>query len=304
MKIYLDEEYLKRQIKQGKSYLDIAKDNGIGRSTVQRELNRYGLTKPSLMWSPDEIVLLKKHYGKTTDFKKILPNRTSSSIYHKANKMGLKSNMRYREYQKNEEFFSDWTEEMAYVLGWMFSDGNMAPGNRMFRIKLTARDIGILERIKSVLKTETPVRVTGKLSNYAILAVSSRRMCQDLIGLGCTQNKTHRFKTPNVPRKLLRHFVRGYFDGDGSIGFNKPNTIRIRIVGANKQFIYDLTQIFKDELGIPINHKKVRNIWKCEYYGDNARKICGWMYFGCEDLCLERKRNRFKNHLKKRGEYV
>jgi intein/homing endonuclease len=59
---------------------------------------------------------------------------------------------------------------------------------------------------------------------------------------------------------LLRHFVRGYFDGDGSIGFNKPNTIWIKIVGANKQFIYDLAQIFKDELGIPINHKKVRNI--------------------------------------------
>jgi hypothetical protein len=260
MKIYWDEEYLKGQIKQGKSYSGIAKDNGIGISTVHRALNQYGLTKPPLMWGPDEIVLLKKHYGKTTDFKKILPNRTISSIYHKANKMGLKSNMRHREYQKNEKFFSGWTKEMAYVLGWMFSDGNIAPGDRMFRIKLTARDIGILEKIKSVLKTETPIRVTGKPLSYAVLAVSSRRMCQDLIGLGCTQNKTHRFKTPNVPRKLLRHFVRGYFDGDGSIGFNKPNTIWIKIVGANKQFIYDLAQIFKDELGIPINHKKVRNI--------------------------------------------
>lgn len=311
MKIYWDKNYLAEQLERGNNYLDIAKENNVGKSTIQRALNHHGLTKANVKWTANEICLLKKYYGKTTNLTTIFSDRTESSIYHKANKLGLESGLRNRTYHVDENFFKKWTKEMAYVLGWMFSDGNMAPDDRMFRIKLSNNDIKILEKIKETIKTDSPIRVINQqvlskeyTAKYAILNISNKKMCQDLNRLGCVRRKTHKFKIPNIPRKLLKHFIRGYFDGDGSITFNKPNTIKIRIVGANKQFIWSLAQIFKNEFDIPINHKRIRNIWQCEYYGDNARKICEWMYKDCGDLYLERKRTRFEEHLKKRGTYV
>ncbi|MDI6606507.1 MAG: LAGLIDADG family homing endonuclease [Candidatus Omnitrophota bacterium] len=56
-----------------------------------------------------------------------------------------------------------------------------------------------------------------------------------------------RLKLPNVPRRYLRHFIRGYFDGDGNISYNyyrkstNPNTKfmhqQIIFAAANKDFV-------------------------------------------------------------------
>lgn len=307
VRIYQNEKYLKKQIEQGKSYSTIAKENNIGRTTVQRFLKIYGLTKPSLSWSKSDVIILKKYYGHTTDFKKYFPNRTYSSIYHKAHRLKLENHIKPRHYFVNQNFFKEPSKEMAYVLGWLFSDGNITSNKSTFRLKLAIKDIKILEKIRRVLKTNSPIKIVSQIvpskkytGKYALLRVNNTLMCQDLIKLGCVPYKTHKFNIPPIPKKLLPHFVRGYFDGDGSISFNKPNTIKIRIVSANRKFIRNLALIFKRKLNISLNYKRVKNIWQCEYYGDNARKICNWMYAGCGGLYLERKRKRFKEHLKKR----
>ena len=42
-------------------------------------------------------------------------------------------------------------------------------------------------------------------------------------------------------------------------------------------------------------------MWICTYYGDEARKICYWMYKDCKDLYLKRKRERFNIHINLRN---
>ena len=41
-------------------------------------------------------------------------------------------------------------------------------------------------------------------------------MSNDLSTLGCGIAKTHKLEYPIIPAELDRHFIRGYFDGDGS----------------------------------------------------------------------------------------
>jgi len=313
MKRYHDESYLKTQLKNGKTYLVIAKENKIGRSTVQRALHKYGLTKPSLDWSKKEIFLLRKNYGKIQNITKLFPDRTMNSIYHKANRLGLiGSKERPRKYAVNEDFFKSWNKEMAYVLGWMFSDGNVCSDERTFRIKLAVKDKQILQKIRIALKSKAPIVISSQLlpskkgyRSYVTLRINSRIMTNDLIKLGCVPNKVNKFTVPAMPLKLQSHFVRGYFDGDGSISFNKPNTIRLRIVGSNRYFVLRLAKIFKNSLRIPTNFKKTKKgkrLWQCDYYGDNARKICRWLYQDCGSYYLKRKWTRYKNHLRKRSD--
>jgi len=197
---------------------------------------------------------------------------------------------------------------MAYVLGWMFSDGAVYADKRTFEIKISARDLEILKKIRKSLRSESPLKIfaqklphKNEYGKYVRLRINSYMMCKDLIRLGCVPKKAKKFSIPPVPHHLLKHFVRGYFDGDGSISFNKPNTIRLRFVSCNELFIGSLADILERELCIPINFKKATaNLWQCDYYGNNARKICKWMYDGCGNMFLGRKRLRFIKHIKKR----
>ena len=52
----------------------------------------------------------------------------------------------------------------------------------------------------------------------AKVELTSQKTVNDLIKQGCFKNKTLILKPPqNVPNELLPHFIRGFFDGDGSI---------------------------------------------------------------------------------------
>lgn len=306
LNIYWDKSYLERQLKNGKTYSEIARENNIGRSTVQRALNKYGFTKPSADWGSEEVALLKSCYGKDTNFRDNFPDRTLSSIYHKANRLGLETHIKPRRYRLDENFFKKWTADMAYVLGWLFSDGNVDSKLRTFRIKLAAKDIEVLRKIRRALGSNARISLVSqalpsKLSanRYALLAIHSRNMCKDLLALGCVPKKTNKFIVPSIPSSMARHFIRGYFDGDGSICFNRPNTIRLRIVSSNAGVVYWMANIFLNCLNIRQNIKKVKRIWQCEYYGNNARAICSLMYSDCGELYLKRKRKRYILHLEK-----
>jgi hypothetical protein len=66
---------------------------------------------------------------------------------------------------------------------------------------------------------------------------SSMQMVQDLISLGCIPNKSLILTFPqNIPKNLVKHFIRGYFDGDGGLsvdkGSSKLGQLTISFVGT------------------------------------------------------------------------
>jgi len=125
-------------------------------------------------------------------------------------------------------------------------------------------------------------------------------LANDLIKTGCVPRKSKTLKFPVVNEELLSHFIRGYFDGDGSIHFNKPNTIKVSFVGT-KEFLSTMQAEIKNAIDIKCNPiRKVKSIWRVYYYGDDARKLCYWMYKNSKGLYLKRKRDRFENHIRLR----
>ena len=61
-------------------------------------------------------------------------------------------------------------------------------------------------------------------------------MFNDLIKQGCVPNKSLILTFPNkyqVPKNLINHFIRGYFDGDGSIyEYSKTHAGSISFIGT------------------------------------------------------------------------
>lgn len=111
-------------------------------------------------------------------------------------------------------------ELAAYWLGFIYADGCVYKNS--LSIELHIKDKDHLEKIKPFLKTKRPLYITPK----ARFSVRNDHLSQRLKELGILVDR------PNIvlavsqfPIVLARHFIRGYFDGDGSAR-KKKTTIR------------------------------------------------------------------------------
>ncbi len=140
-------------------------------------------------------------------------------------------------YKIDIDFFKKWSDKMAYVLGFLYADGDIEDTRKSSRtqyISFASVDKEILESIKKALGSEhkityrSPRAVTYKngktyeSSGIYCLRIGSKKMFDDLLKLGLTPRKSLTIKFPdNIPDDYFGHFVRGYFDGDGCVTIKK-----------------------------------------------------------------------------------
>lgn len=163
----------------------------------------------------------------------------------------------HRKYSLNENYFESIdSEDKAYFLGLLFADGcNHKVG---FSIGLQESDKKILDIFKNKINFGGKLIFSKKKSpwkNLYILSIKSKIISNALIKLGCLPAKTLILDFPTeeqVPSYLIRHFIRGYLDGDGSI--NKQN-LRTEFV-STKDFCEKTSILLNQLLNISTYIKK------------------------------------------------
>ena len=156
------------------------------------------------------------------------------------------------------------TPDKAYLLGLWFADGFVTykPNKSSYfaGIKLHIKDLEVVEKIK---KKFTFLKISFE-KNCCTLRCNQRKFCEDLINNGLYPNKSGTnkdlLKFPDISIELYSHFIRGYFDGDGSIYFNRVNRGNSKgfaFIGNNYKFIKKIQEILWNE-GIPmkLNYKR------------------------------------------------
>mgnify|MGYP002750148563 CR=1 FL=1 len=110
----------------------------------------------------------------------------------------------------------------------MFADGFISDytnryGEDKFGMTLHADDIASLEAFKKSIKATNPITdVSSHKSSLRRILMSSQKTVDDLVSHGCVKQKSLIIQPPTgVPKELIHHFIRGFFDGDGSIYWNK-----------------------------------------------------------------------------------
>lgn len=130
----------------------------------------------------------------------------------------------------NEHIFDQIdSEEKAYWLGFIFADGYISSSPLreevknvyQFELSLGIKDIEHLNKFKTFIAYEKDIIIDG---NRCRFVVSNKHLWTILNELGCTPNKSLSLTFPNIPQNLVRHFIRGYFDGDGCISRYVHNT--------------------------------------------------------------------------------
>lgn len=220
-----------------------------------------------------------------------------------------------RKYPIKENFFDviD-NEQKAYILGLLYADGCNNTKRNAIMLSLKEDDKDILDQITQLLQPTKPLRYIcnskqrkrngfENSKNSWQLNISNKHISQRLVELGCVSNKTNFLKFPTeeqVPKHLQRHFIRGYFDGDGSVSDGKR--CKVNIIGTI-DFIKKIQIILFNELSFAPT--KLTDRWKerktnIRSLGIAGRKQCisfrDWLYKDAT-ICLERKKNIFDSYI-------
>ena len=153
-------------------------------------------------------------------------------------------------YECNEKFFDviD-TEEKAYWLGFLYADGCIANDTHYMSLVLSISDKEHLIEFNKHIKSTYPIKIERE--KYVKLKISNKHIGNSLINKGCIPKKSLILEFPNlsqVPKFLIRHFIRGYFDGDGYVSKNYYNA-KLSIV-STKAFCESVQTILHEDVGI------------------------------------------------------
>jgi len=162
----------------------------------------------------------------------------------------------------------------AYILGLIISDGYV--DEKWNKLNFTSKDLELVKLFKQELKSEHKLakyNVFDKRTNKSYcrysLQISSKEIIKDLINLGIHSNKSFNCTLPTIPNNLMWHFIRGIFDGDGTIHQCKNQNIgrlRFKIIGSEK-LLMEINKFFKKN---KINNVYVR---KTKYENSNGKLI-------------------------------
>lgn len=269
-------------------------------------MKRYKYTKELV----DKIIFLYIEEQLSTKSISSKLNMGEWSIWNclKKNKIKLRDRFAFsQKYEIDDTFFEKVdNEEKAYWLGWMYADGCVYENKKgcYFHLTLHNKDKYILENFKKSLKTNRPIHHQSK-KNHDGLFVWNKKMYNDLVRLGCTRRKSLTLEFPKndiVPKHLIRHFIRGYFDGDGCATFNRKNSRFEAKIISSISFLNGYQMVLK-ELGINkfyMHKRRKSKKGELEYgtIGVGSYKNIKLFYdFLYKDIffCLERKKQVFEN---------
>lgn len=260
-----------------------------------------------ITWYTEENVSLREIENRT--------GKSRAALSRMLERLNIKTTTgnHYRKYFFNFDFFETIDNELkAYWLGFLYADGcieskdTLRYGEQSFKLALAERDIDVLEKLKYDLNSTYPIRYDNSLRSanamkQVIYAPRCQKTVDDLIKLGCVERKSLilTFPTKNqVPENLIRHFIRGYFDGDGSISEYK-GSYYICFVGT-ESFIKSLyNQI---NMGSVYPDKRKINSWYLNISGNlKVIKLYHYLYDNSSRY-MDRKFNKFQPLLEKYGE--
>lgn len=262
-------------------------------------------------WTPQEIKFLEHNVKKLTykQMSKFI-DRTPFSIQSKIRYLPFQAKI--KKHQINSNFFKTPSSKVAYVLGLIAADGNICHTGRAHVLHLASDDKDIIQKIKSLMNYSGPIhekkRSNGKIS-YS-LRVCDQAIFNDLQKLGITERKSLTLQPPKLNKTLVSHFIRGYFDGDGSVfALHNPkypsHNLGVHLYTASFAMAKYLYTVLKNLLGTSYKGKIKSYLahQKTNYYvlslgAGPSKKLFEYMYKNSDSLYINRKYNRFMRGIK------
>lgn len=299
----------------GESCKKIADKFGVTTTTISKWFKKSGIEvinrQNQLNWTIEEVVEAYNNGESLTKMAKRL-NTTTNALSKHLKKAGIEVVNRWNETKFNENVFDSIdTEEKAYWLGFIYADGyishNESDNNKnKFEISLSIEDIDHLHKFNKFMKYDGD-NVTTKIiklgdTEFEVCrwTITNKHLWNTLNNIGCTPRKSKTLKFPSEhifkDKSLIRHFIRGYWDGDGCISFadSAHSDPSINVLGTKDM----LDKIREFTIGDSLNHQIANpdtnnDETLCMTRGGTKALLIMYILYYKANVYLERKYQRF-----------
>lgn len=227
----------------------------------------------------------------------------------------------------NKFYFSNIDNEIkSYLLGFFAGDGHITKlkncNSYQISIKVIKEDIEVLDLFNEQLSNKKLKLITTNNERCLTYSLSNLQIGKDLTKLGFDNHKTHTLQgIPKIPKEHIRHFIRGFFDADGSIQATLYNNKfgdylqrGFSIASGNKNILESIVS------NLPINKYSIRTIPPNSVYVnkilanfkesyqlqiskiENIKSLFNYLYQD-SNYYLNRKYEKFKKATLTTGEY-
>ena len=298
---------------------------GLGIKKVRNTLKKHNIPHNSKKGRPnlknrrqltlEEEQLICQTYQKTNRIKDCIEVTHSSQdvvrrclqkygLYKTQSEAAIESNMRRRKYEVKDDFFDTENSTMAYILGFLAADGCVRKDSNEIKIGLSAIDADFLQQFHDLIGGHD-LKYYTTTTGYDTVSwmCSSKHIKDKLAEYNIIPQKTFKFA---FPKKLAKEywidFIRGYFDGDGSVSTAGPSAIRWQVCSATPDVLETIVDFFYEEYDIPKvfiqkNTKERQHpLYVIQYSSVPTRRIYDILY---TDNCmyLPRKKQKFEEIL-------
>lgn len=151
--------------------------------------------------------------------------------------------------------FVECTPTSAYLLGFIFGDGNISEYNNRLTLNISSKDFFHLKRIGEIFGEDVKIRhnIKGK-NEWFTLDIHNKELCETLMSLGVKKRKS--YVGCDLPVSWLggniRHFIRGLLDSDGSVRHQTHSYLSFSLSGHDSYIkeLYDISpDIWRYEFG-------------------------------------------------------
>jgi len=199
---------------------------------------------------------------------------------------------RPRKYNFDLDYFEEInTPEKAYWLGVLYADGSI--NSIHTSVTLSSIDKILIRNLKSALGRTSPIKsipAKGMHKQRFYIHLCSKKMVSDLVKQGCTSRKTFEIKPPSIAPDLVRHFIRGLWDGDGTVLKDGSQAS----VAGTEDLLKWVRQMLNQSIDLPL--RKVRKKPGCyvlDYSGSLVLDRLRTYLYTDATVFLPRKRKRF-----------
>lgn len=220
-------------------------------------------------------------------------------------------------YSVNEEFFNNWTPEMAYVLGYIYADGSLEDASylRGKYIRITSVEKKSILRIKKWLGSKHTIVANPSLwangKMHYTLRIGSHKLYNSLLKLGLYPNKSLTIKFPDIPINCLNHFMRGYLDGDGCVFLERAPGKKQKLIvkrlstiftSGSKNFLEKMNAIMREQLNVKQDKiYKGHRSFQLRYMTADSIKLFKFLYKDAPKNCyFKRKAKIYLNYFELR----
>lgn len=214
-------------------------------------------------------------------------------------------------YTQNNDYFIKQNHNMAWVLGFLAADGSVRKNENEIKVTVARQDRDVLEKIRKDINATNPIKdfVTSNGYEASTIIWTNAKHKQDLALYNIIPAKTFCLQPPlNLEKKYWIDFIRGYFDGDGSVNFIDSHgkkhytALRWQICSATTPILQWIIDFLYEEYDIPKvkiqTQKRAKHcLYSFQYSTNSTKRIFDILYNGY--LHMDRKYNHYKEIIDK-----